>query len=532
MPPKRKAAAGKISNYVEISDDELEEQAPKRKTSRKNAEPEEETRPTRGGRAKSPKAEPKSKSKAKKGGRGRKQQSESEEEDASDDQSEEFHDTIELQTAPQESTNKAKRTTKKSAPPPKEPKEPKETKETKEKPAPRGRGRPRKVPEPEPEPEPEAEAEAEEDEEMEDAQEQVVVEREIAETQYEEVVEEAEEEPEEEEEEEKAPAPKPTRKGRGKKEVVAPEPAKVIPESQYDDTLSEPPKPTPKETSRRTGNVKSPEQDSTSSDGVEVKQEVVKVKKENSELRQHLDELTGLRETEAEKQLAAYKKNSKARLEAADATIKALQASLKEHEGVLAQLRNMEKKINARDIRISELEEETTSMEKKLELQKQECTSLSRKLAARPVAPAVPAANAINAKGGKHGAVAPVLHCDPWVAEAKEDFYSDLTGLAILSVKKDKNDEGEPVKVYECLATGKAGTLHFKLLLLDETAESRAQANYDAEVQITYIPLLNMERDKAVIEQMPDYLQEEIQFARNSLPKFYSKIETILNPKP
>jgi hypothetical protein len=41
-------------------------------------------------------------------------------------------------------------------------------------------------------------------------------------------------------------------------------------------------------------------------------------------------------------------------------------------------------------------------------------------------------------------------------------------------------------------------------------------------------PLLNVERDKALIESMPDYLAEEIEFAREALPKFYSKIETVL----
>jgi hypothetical protein len=62
--------------------------------------------------------------------------------------------------------------------------------------------------------------------------------------------------------------------------------------------------------------------------------------------------------------------------------------------------------------------------------------------------------------------------------------------------------------------------LHFKLSFPEE--------NTDPEAEIGYIPLLNVERDKALIESMPDYLAEEIEFAREALPKFYSKIETVL----
>jgi hypothetical protein len=116
----------------------------------------------------------------------------------------------------------------------------------------------------------------------------------------------------------------------------------------------------------------------------------------------------------------------------------------------------MKKEVNSRNIRISELEEEINSIETKLELQKNECTTLKAKLQARS-AQAAPVANIAHTKGGKPGAVPAVAH-DAWVAEAKEDFYGDLIGLAILSVKKEKNDKDEVRRIFECLATGKAGS--------------------------------------------------------------------------
>lgn len=200
----------------------------------------------------------------------------------------------------------------------------------------------------------------------------------------------------------------------------------------------------------------------------------------------------------------------------------------------------MKREVNSRNIRIEELQEELSSMETKLELQKTECNTLKAKLAAKASVP--PPSAVSNVKGAKPGATSATAAHDTWLAEAKEDFYADLIGLTILSVKKEKNEDSEkPVRIFECLATGKAGSkflhfsytgcldadrslaLHFKLYLPDDSTDTTAD--------IGYVPLINAQRDKALLEAMPDYLSEEITFTRDALPKFYSKIDNVLNPK-
>lgn len=61
--------------------------------------------------------------------------------------------------------------------------------------------------------------------------------------------------------------------------------------------------------------------------------------------------------------------------------------------------------------------------------------------------------------------------------------------------------------------------LHFKLALEDlEAAES-----YE-ELQFTYRPQLDEDRDSDLIEVLPDYLTEEITFPRHQASKFYARV--------
>ena len=85
----------------------------------------------------------------------------------------------------------------------------------------------------------------------------------------------------------------------------------------------------------------------------------------------------------------------------------------------------MKREVNTRDVRISELEEEVNSTGKKLELQKGEPTTASH---------------------------------DAWKTKAKVDFYGDLIGWTVLSVRVERNEEEQLQRVFECLATGKAGS--------------------------------------------------------------------------
>ena len=61
--------------------------------------------------------------------------------------------------------------------------------------------------------------------------------------------------------------------------------------------------------------------------------------------------------------------------------------------------------------------------------------------------------------------------------------------------------------------------LHFKLAL----DRGEGSDNYE-DVQFTYKPQLNPDRDGDLMEVLPDYLVEEITFPRPHASKFYSRV--------
>ena len=63
--------------------------------------------------------------------------------------------------------------------------------------------------------------------------------------------------------------------------------------------------------------------------------------------------------------------------------------------------------------------------------------------------------------------------------------------------------------------------LHFHLLSrLDDRSNP---ADYQ-DTELDYTPLLTEKRDRALLEMLPDYLTEEIQFPRNHAAGFYKKL--------
>ena len=117
-------------------------------------------------------------------------------------------------------------------------------------------------------------------------------------------------------------------------------------------------------------------------------------------------------------------------------------------------------------------------------------------------------------------------------AHAKEDLYGDLTGLLVQSMKRE-NDED----VFDCIQTGRNGSestiknlrgesitnketaLHFKLALGPGEESDRYE-----DMQFTYKPQLQSDRDGDLMEVLPDYLQGVISFSRSQASKFYSRV--------
>lgn len=122
------------------------------------------------------------------------------------------------------------------------------------------------------------------------------------------------------------------------------------------------------------------------------------------------------------------------------------------------------------------------------------------------------------------------------IAQLKEDLYSDLTGLLLRGV-----ESGDEENVYDCIQTGRNGSkcsknqrtrkppthsiaaLHFKMAISNDT-----EIAYD-DASVTYTPLLDMNRDRDILQMMPDYLTEEIEFGRSHAAHFYTKVmETLM----
>lgn len=132
-------------------------------------------------------------------------------------------------------------------------------------------------------------------------------------------------------------------------------------------------------------------------------------------------------------------------------------------------------------------------------------------------------------------------------AKMKENLYSDLTGLIIRGVKR-KEGEDE----YDCLQTGRNGSkyirvpcyktillmaipaLHFHLSIANDASIANPKTptglSYE-EAEFAYEPHLDENRDRELIEILPDYLAEEICFPRNHAVKFYTKVVESMTKK-
>ncbi len=76
-----------------------------------------------------------------------------------------------------------------------------------------------------------------------------------------------------------------------------------------------------------------------------------------------------------------------------------------------------------------------------------------------------------------------------------------------------------------CWTNRSSAALHFKLSVTNDT-----DSPYD-DADMTYTPLLDANRDREILQLMPDYLTEEIGFSRNHAAHFYGRIMDTLMKK-
>lgn len=133
-----------------------------------------------------------------------------------------------------------------------------------------------------------------------------------------------------------------------------------------------------------------------------------------------------------------------------------------------------------------------------------------------------PPNSAATGPGGARNAAVVAGDAERRVLKLKEDLYADLTGLIVRDVKR-REAEGE--EVYDCIQTGRNGTLRFQLTV----PTSVEGISYD-DAEFAYEPVFDSAgNDRSLIAMLPDYLTEEICFPRRQAVKFYARIVEVLS---
>ncbi|BFZ62933.1 hypothetical protein YB2330_004045 [Saitoella coloradoensis] len=195
---------------------------------------------------------------------------------------------------------------------------------------------------------------------------------------------------------------------------------------------------------------------------------------------------------DAELNFAAYKKSAEARFKEADNLITMLQKEVAETSKVAEEAKKARKASKKEQEEIEALQERVEELEEELEKSQNQIGLLNAKILARS-----------SSSAGHY--------------ELKEDIYADLSGVLIRSIAPSADGSGS---VFDIIQTGRNGTLHYKLVL-DHIANP-------SNAQFTYTPLLDAERDKKLVEVLPEYLTDTIMFAREQASMFFWRLTNFM----
>ncbi|TAQ90027.1 hypothetical protein B7494_g1634 [Chlorociboria aeruginascens] len=231
---------------------------------------------------------------------------------------------------------------------------------------------------------------------------------------------------------------------------------------------------------------------------------------------------------EAERNFERLKKQCEEKTKASNDFIAKLKSDIATQTALVKDARELKKKVESQASEIAKLQAQIVQMATSLSETQSENKILSTKLAAnRTVAASVESANtkvpgsSMKANGGIRMMGTAEAAQVAQAALLKEDLYSDLTGLIIRNVKRNADED-----IFDCIQTGRNGTLHFKLAIANE----KSADSYE-DTQCVYNPQLNSSRDEALIELMPDYLVDDITFPRPQAAKFYARVMKALTEK-
>ncbi|KAI9839187.1 MAG: hypothetical protein M1819_003180 [Sarea resinae] len=231
---------------------------------------------------------------------------------------------------------------------------------------------------------------------------------------------------------------------------------------------------------------------------------------------------------EAEANFDKLKKRSEENAKAANEIIASLKKELAAQTTVAQETKSLRKQLQDRDTEMENLKSQVSQLSSDLSEAQNENKSLSTKLSAnRAAASSVQSSNvrtpgsAVKSNGaGRTIMVGSAEAANAaQIAQLKEDLYSDLTNLIIRDVQR-----GEDADVYDCIQTGRNGTIHFKLAVSNEGESYK-------ETKFQYMPKFDSNRDRDLLELLPDYLTEEIEFARMHADRFYSRVVDTMTKK-
>ncbi|KAI5466553.1 chromosome segregation protein Csm1/Pcs1-domain-containing protein [Mariannaea sp. PMI_226] len=220
---------------------------------------------------------------------------------------------------------------------------------------------------------------------------------------------------------------------------------------------------------------------------------------------------------EAEQNFDRLRKQAEERTAAANKLIAELKQELAAQTALARESEGLRSELEKSDARTSSLENDMEALNGSLAQARNEVKTLSTKLSAYRSGEnnaRVPGSALKSQSAASRTALAEAAHAAQHAAQAKEDLYGDLTGLILRGLKQEETED-----VFDCIQTGRNGTLHFKLAV-----ESVDQADGYEDVQFTYRPQLDPDRDGELMDILPDYLVEEITFPRHQASKFYARV--------
>ncbi|KAK8207410.1 chromosome segregation protein Csm1/Pcs1-domain-containing protein [Phyllosticta capitalensis] len=221
---------------------------------------------------------------------------------------------------------------------------------------------------------------------------------------------------------------------------------------------------------------------------------------------------------DAESNFHKLKSSADERAKAQDDLIAALKKELATQRAQATESKSLKTQVSRLSTANADLVAEQKALHTELSDAQKKIETLNTKLSAKVAETKAPGSAVKSTKTAMTGSSDAAL-----IQQLKEDLYSDITGLIIRGVKREEDED-----VFDCIQTGRNGTLHFHLAI--ESGGKASSQSYD-DAEFAYVPLLDENRDSQLLEILPDYLTEEICFPRNNAAKFYSKIAECLTKR-